>query len=257
MRKDMMRFLRMVARDKLLQEVHITTNGTLTGHLVPELKELGIKSVNLSLDTLDKTRFAEITRRDQFNQVMYTFEQLLKYKIPCKINMVVMEGRNTQDLNSMALLARDHPVNVRFIEEMPFNGSGSTSGEGAWNHIRILEELSKHFSNLSPLPFISGATATNYSIPGFKGTLGIIAAYSRTFCGTCNRLRVTPKGQLKTCLYDHGIFNIKDMMRSGASDAQISTALQQAIGHRAKDGFEAERSRVHFPISESMSTIGG
>jgi cyclic pyranopterin phosphate synthase len=257
LRKDMMKFLRMVYKDQLMREVHITTNGTLTHNLVPSLKVLGIRSVNLSLDTVSKTRFHEITRRDQFDLVMQTFHALMKHGIPTKVNMVVMEGKNTDDLIPMANLAKMHPVGVRFIEEMPFNGSGKRSGEWEWNHLRILEKLKESFPDIVAMPFQSGSTSINYQIPGFKGTLGIIAAYSRTFCSTCNRLRITPKGQLKTCLYDHGVFNIKDMMRSQASDDQVKAAIVEALSHRSKDGFEAEKSRFHIPISESMSSIGG
>ena len=98
----------------------------------------------------------------------------------------------------------------------------------------------------------------NYRVDGHLGEVGIIAAYTRTFCGTCNRLRITPTGLLKTCLYDGGVFNIRDLMREGATDEQVKAALIDAIGHRAKDGWEAEeRMRNNNPITESMSTIGG
>jgi len=102
------------------------------------------------------------------------------------------------------------------------------------------------------------STSLNYQIPNFKGSFGIIPAYSRTFCGTCNRLRLTPKGIIKTCLYDEGVFNLRDLMRAGASDNQILEAIQESVKHKAKDGFEAERNRKSSPdVSESMATIGG
>jgi len=97
----------------------------------------------------------------------------------------------------------------------------------------------------------------NYKVPSYKGTVGIIAAYSRTFCGTCNRIRITPQGQLKTCLYDSGVFNIKKLMREGATDEQLRTTFLDAFKNRAKDGFEAEQSRFGNGVSESMATIGG
>ena len=90
------------------------------------------------------------------------------------------------------------------------------------------------------------------------GSIGIIAAYSRTFCGTCNRIRITPQGMLKTCLYDDGVFNIRDLMRAGATDNQLQETFLQALGNRAKDGWEAEKNRKFgLPVQESMSTIGG
>ncbi|MDX1408696.1 MAG: cyclic pyranopterin phosphate synthase MoaA, partial [Saprospiraceae bacterium] len=110
---------------------------------------------------------------------------------------------------------------------------------------------------IEKIPDPQFSTSSNYRMPGFKGTVGIIAAYSRTFCGSCNRLRVTPQGVLKTCLYDGGIFNIKTIMREGATDAQLVQALTEALSNRAKDGWEAEARQRQFPVSESMSTIGG
>ena len=257
LRKDMVEFLRMIRKDQLMKEVHITTNGTLTYNLVPEFEKLGIRSVNLSLDTLSKKQFEKITRRDQFELVMQTFHALIRHHIPTKINMVVMDGKNTKDIIPMANLAKIYPVGIRFIEEMPFNGSGKRTTTLTWNHHRIFEKLQETYPDMAGMPVLPGATSVNYQVPGFKGTLGIIAAYSRTFCGTCNRMRITPKGQLKTCLYDHGVFNIKEMMRSNATDDQVKAAILVALRHRSKDGFEAEKSRFNIPVSESMSTIGG
>ncbi|MEM1319370.1 MAG: GTP 3',8-cyclase MoaA [Bacteroidota bacterium] len=258
LRKEMMSFLRELTKVRGLEQIHITTNGTLTAGLVPELKALGIRSVNLSLDSLDAERFRQITRRDQLDTVMETFRQLQAYDIPTKINMVVMAGRNTDDIIPMAELSRHHAVGVRFIEEMPFNGEGGRPSEENWHHRQILATLQTAYPDLQKLPDPPFSTSANYQVPGFKGQLGIIAAYSRTFCGTCNRIRITPKGLLKTCLYDDGIFNVKDLMRAGADDRALRMAFLEALSHRAKDGFEAERRRQFSrPISESMSSIGG
>ena len=123
-RKDLMQFLSALSKINGLNELTITTNGVLTAPLVPELKKLGIKSVNLSLDTLDANRFFMITHRDEFAKVMDTLEQLLKHDIGVKINAVVMDGKNTQDIIPMVEMTKDMPVSVRFIEEMPFNGEG-------------------------------------------------------------------------------------------------------------------------------------
>jgi len=258
LRKDMMPFLREISKIKGLQQINITTNGTLTTPLIPELKSLGISSVNLSLDSLDPQRFYEITRRDELPKVMETFQSLLDHQIPTKINAVVMSGRNTQDIIPMTELGRNHSVGIRFIEEMPFNGSGKQDDAEPWTHLHILQRLKEQYPDIQKLPDPPHSTSANYQIPGFKGQVGIIAAYSRTFCGTCNRLRITPKGLLKTCLYDDGVFNIRDLIRSGAKDADLETAFLQALSHRAKDGFEAEQRRfLNGPVSESMATIGG
>ncbi len=257
-RKDMMDFLRAISAMPELKQVNITTNGTLTAGLVPELRQLGIHSVNLSLDSLDAERFFEITRRDVFPQVMQTFEALLAEGMRTKINAVVMEGKNTEDILPMVELTEKHPVGVRFIEEMPFNGEGQKYGQLTWDHRKILAHIREAFPTIEKIPDPPNSTSYNYRIPGFQGTVGIIAAYSRTFCGACNRIRITPQGMLKTCLYDSGVFNVKKIMRAGATDDQLRDTFLSALGSRAKDGWEAERKRdFGLPISESMSTIGG
>lgn len=256
-RKNMMAFLTRLRGIEKLKQINITTNGTLTAPLVPDLKKLGIQTINLSLDTLDAKRFFDITRRDEFEKVMETFNALLKHEIHTKINMVVMEGRNDMDIIEMAKLTKDHPVDVRYIEEMPFNGAGANYPKLKWNHRAILDQLKTTFPTIQKLQDPPFSTSTNYQIPGHKGKVGIIAAYSRTFCGTCNRIRLTPQGMLKTCLYDDGVFNIKNLLRAGATDKQLSAAFLDALGNRAKDGFEAESRRSIGRVSESMSTIGG
>ncbi len=257
-RKDMMQFLRSISRLEGLKKINITTNGTLTAALVPELKAIGINSINLSMDTIDRERFHRITRRDEFDKVMQTFHALLEHDIKTKINAVVMQGKNTEDLIPMAELTRNHPVNVRFIEEMPFNGEGSHYEKLHWNHRKILQHLQEHFPSMEKIPDPPHSTSMNYRIPGYAGSIGIIAAYSRTFCGTCNRIRITPQGMLRTCLYDNGVFNIRDLMRAGATDQQLSDAFLDALSNRAKDGWEAEQNRrFGLPVQESMSTIGG
>ena len=256
-RREMLQFIQRLHRVEGLRQIHLTTNGTLTAPIIPEFKKIGIKSVNLSLDSLDKERFFQITRRDEFDKVWDTFEQLLKHQIPTKINAVVMEGKNTQDILPMAQLTKNYPVNVRFIEEMPFNGSGNNYPTLVWNHKKILSHLQAYFPTIQKIPDPRFSTSANYQIPGHQGTIGIIAAYSRTFCGTCNRIRITPQGLLKTCLYDKGVFNIKDILRSGATDTQLKDTFLEALGSRAKDGYEAEKKRAGQGISESMSTIGG
>ena len=251
-RKDIMPFLTDLSKLDGLKELTITTNGVLTAPLVPDLKKLGIRSVNLSLDTIDRNRFFAITRRDELPQVLETMDQLLKHGIDVKLNAVVMEGKNTDDIIPLVGLTKDLPVSVRFIEEMPFNGTG-TYHPMHWDHVRILKTIREHYPNIQKIQDPAFSTSYNYHIPGHKGSVGIIAAYTRSFCGTCNRIRITPQGMLKTCLYDGGVLNIKDLVRNGENDDAIKTTLLTAITHRAKDGFEAEKNNVH----ESMAAIGG
>ena len=255
-RKNMLDFLYTLSKIEGLRQINLTTNGTLTAPIIPELKKIGIRTINLSLDTLDKERFFKITRRDQFDTVFHTFEQLLHHGIETKINAVVMEGQNIADLIPMAALTKNHPVSIRFIEEMPFNGTGSNYPTLTWNHKKILAHLTEHFPTIQKISDPANSTAAHYQIPGHQGTIGIIAAFTRTFCGSCNRIRITPQGMLKTCLYDNGVFNIKDILRSGATDAQLQDTFLEALGNRAKDGYEAEKRRG-LVVTESMSTIGG
>ena len=257
-RKDIMQLLSGLSRLENLKQLTITTNGVLTAPFVPELKKIGIQSVNLSIDTLDRGRFFSITRRDELPNVLQTLEALLLHGIETKINAVVMEGKNTEDIISLAEFTKDMPLSVRFIEEMPFNGSEAHSPGLHWNYIRIIEKLKEKYPGLKKIPDPPYSTSYNYQVPGHQGKIGIIAAYSRSFCGTCNRIRITPVGELKTCLYDDGVLNIKDEMRKGLIDDELKTILLNAFGHRPKDGFEAEQKRKEKnPVHESMATIGG
>jgi molybdenum cofactor biosynthesis protein A len=257
LRTDIMDLIRRIKSINGIKDVHLTTNGVLTARHIPELRNL-ISSVNLSLDTLDKERFKLITHRDEFDNTMETFRALLDAGIPVKINAVVMEGKNIEDILSLIELTKNNSVSVRFIEEMPFNGEGSHYSKLTWTYKKIFEYIKQHHPALSKVSDPENSTAYHYSIPGHCGNIGIIAAFSRTFCGTCNRIRVTAQGVLKTCLYDHGVLNIRDLMRSGFSDEQIKSELLKAFGNRPKDGREAEQNRFdHAPVSESMSTIGG
>ena len=122
LRKDFMQLLENTAALDEFKSIHITSNGTLLQKHVPKLKELGITKINLSIDSLDKERFHKITRRDDFEKVMQTFHMLVDNGFKIKLNAVIMKGINTQDIIPLAELAKDYPVDVRFIEEMPFNG---------------------------------------------------------------------------------------------------------------------------------------
>ncbi len=260
LRKDLMGFLWKLKEIKDLQHIHLTTNGVLTAPFIPELKRLGIASVNLSLDTLDRERFKKITRRDELAKVLHALEQFLHHGIDLKINMVVMEGQNTDDIQEMVALTKNHPISVRFIEEMPFNGSkeGPDFNTFKWSHKAILQKIREAYPELVHKPTPAHSTASLYGLKGHQGDIGIIAAFSRTFCGTCNRIRMTAQGTLKTCLYDDGVLDVKQAMRAGTDDSGLAHLLQKAFQHRAKNGFEAENKRAQQrTITESMSSIGG
>ena len=256
-RKGIMSFLKGVSELETIKEINITTNGTFTVEQIPALERMGIKSVNLSLDSLDSQRFFDITRRDLFDQVMTTYRKLVDSKIRVKTNMVVMDGRNIEDIYPMLELTKYDDVSVRFIEEMPFNGTEGQGNATIWPAKKIMsyiEEKHTHQKMVDP----PASTSLNYKIPGYVGSFGIIPAYTRTFCGSCNRIRLTPQGTLRTCLYGEGQVNFRDLIRGGVTDEVLGDHLIKVVGKRAKDGFEAEKSRsATVPVSESMATIGG
>ncbi len=257
-RKDIMHFLTSIASLNGLEQLVLTTNGVLTAPHVPELKSIGVHAVNLSMDTLDRNRFFAITHRDELPAVLNTLDELLKFDIEVKINAVVMDGKNTDDIIPLVELGRDLPISIRFIEEMPFNGQQNHYDKLLWNHVHILNKIRDKYPEIQKIPDPLYSTSSNYKIPGFKGEVGIIAAYTRSFCGSCNRIRITPQGILKTCLYDDGVLNIRDLMREGLPDESIRKSLLACFGQRHKDGFIAEQSRKEkVGVHESMATIGG
>ncbi|MCC6600804.1 MAG: hypothetical protein IT223_09040 [Crocinitomicaceae bacterium] len=141
---------------------------------------------------------------------------------------------------------------MRFIEEMSFNGKGDSRAI-KWNWKALFAKLEAHYPSLEKIESSPHSASMNFSIPGHIGTIGIIAAYSRAFCGTCDRMRVTAKWSLKTCLYYSGVLNIRDLLLSYAEDDFIASKLIECVGKRALNGFEAEK----IPVSESMAGIGG
>ncbi len=258
LRKDVMSLIKDISGIHGLEKIAITTNGTLTKQYLDELIDLGIHSFNLSIDSIDPKRFKEITRRDSFDAVWDCYRTMIEKQCEVKINAVVMKDKNIEDIIPLVALSQKQEVSIRFIEEMPFNGIGSNYLGLEWDYKKILGHIENVYGRVEKLEDPKGSTSLNYKVRGFKGSFGIIPAYSRTFCGSCNRLRITPTGGIKTCLYDDGVFNIRDLIRAGADDQQLVTAIKEAIGHRAKDGFEAENNRSNNnQVSESMATIGG
>lgn len=258
-RKEIDYFIKELNQIKSIEQIHLTTNGTLVNPHIHQLKAMGIKSVNLSLDSLEAHRFKKITYSNDFDLVMDSIEQFLLNKIPLKTNMVVMSGINEQDILPMAALGKTKSINVRFIEEMPFNGGQKNEAEIAFlSYKKIIQKIEDEYGVLQKIEDSPNSTSLNYKIPGFKGTLAVIPAFSRTFCGTCNRIRITAKGDLKTCLYDNGVLNIKELIRSGISDKELKNTFLEKFKQRPKNGFEAEERRAESKVSyESMSSIGG
>ncbi|MBD1209650.1 MAG: GTP 3',8-cyclase MoaA [Ignavibacteria bacterium] len=256
-RQGIMDLLWRISETKGIEEVHITTNGVLTAQYVPELKRMGIASVNLSMDSFDAGRFFELTRRNEFAAVQNSFEMLIESGIPLSVNAVVMEGNNTDDVIAMCEKTRTQNFTMRFIEEMPFNGGTHELPTIVWDYKKILASIQAAYPNLERVGRSNHATAELYRVPDYAGQIGIIAGFSRTFCGACNRIRITAKGTLKTCLYDNGVLDLKALLRSGASNEEVSTAIADCVQHRFRDGIEAERHTHTSAAFDSMSEIGG
>ena len=254
-RPGLMEFLQELAKIENL-EICLTTNGVLLENHLDSLQNLGIKNVNLSFDSLDSERFFKITRRNDFDQVYRNLMRMIEANFIVKLNAVVMHGMNETDILPLVNFTEKHPVSVRFIEEMPFNGSGLVEEKLFWDYRRILSHIKTEFPHIEEVPMAYGETSKNYHVPGFMGDVGIIAAFSRTFCGSCNRIRVTSLGQVKTCLYDDGVFDLKEYLRLGVSDEDLKNTMIKIFGERPKDGFEAENNRKGV-INESMTSIGG
>lgn len=238
-----------------LVEVSVTTNGTLSDRQLVDLLRTGIKQVNVSLDTLDPRRFFAITRRDEFEKVYKLIDRLLEEDIAVKINCVVSGRRNVDDIIPFIEMTREKHLAVRFLEEMPFNGSDNFQVP-EWSYTKIYSYIQSNYSNIIKLTDKVGSTSVNYKIDGYKGSFGIIPSFSRTFCGTCNRIRLSATGDLRTCLYGPAVTNLRDILRSGGSKDELSQTIVAAVAMRARDGFEAEALDAKA-AKESMSLIGG
>ena len=256
-RKDFINFLESLSFNDQLDQINITTNGALISNHISKLEELGISTINLSLDTLKKERFLKITRRDLFDKTMNTFEKLLASKLELKLNIVIQPGVNTDEIFDFIELTKDKDLAVRFIEEMPFNGKGLRKTNEIWNLDRIYSEIDKNYKKIIPLKNKKSSTSKNFKIQGYKGSFGIIPAFTRTICNDCNRIRITATGMFKNCLFDDGVFNIRDFLRNGASDDELKQLFIDTVNQKPENGFIAEANRKNKNVSESMSTIGG
>lgn len=235
-------------------EIHLTSNGVGLSRLVPELERAGLAGVNLSLDTLSPERFTRLTGRDALEYVLDTLDALLASAMRIKINTVVLDGVNSDELPRIARLAEDNPIDVRFIEKMEFPGATGLPGRVVRAR-EIGEILSRSFPGIASLPGTNG-TARLYRIPGFAGRIGTIAAYSRSFCSGCNRIRITADGNLKTCLYGSSKLDIRSLLRRGLGDEALAVALREAVTRKERDGRAARRedgAKENLP----MYGIGG
>lgn len=255
-RKDLMVLLRSLSKLEGLHDISVTTNATLIGPYIDELKELGIKNINVSMDAINRETFERITRRDQYDVVHNNMIRLITEGFNVRINFIALDGQNTDDILPMLELTKHYYVSVRFLEEMPFNGGSKEFQTIKWDFKAILEHIRNAHPEYYKLESPKTSTSINYKIPGYKGTFGVIPSFSRTFCGSCNRLRISATGDVITCLYAKTSANLRDIMRADDVEENIKKEILKAVGSRAKTGFEAQE-KYKDVFSNSMTSIGG
>jgi cyclic pyranopterin phosphate synthase len=210
-------------------ELTLTTNASRIHEFLNDIENSGMKSVNVSLDTLDPQKFKSITRRDNFDIVNNNIKLLLSRGIQVKINVVVMKGINDNELIDFVEWTRTAPIDVRFIEFMPFNGN-KWSSERVVTAKEMLEQISTRF-NCEPVVAQKHDTSRKYKIAGHAGTVAFISTMSSDFCGDCNRIRLTADGKLKNCLFSKGETDLLTSFRAGND---ISHLIQQTIAGKHK-----------------------
>lgn len=255
-RKDIMVLFRHLASLKGLEDISVTTNATLIGPYIDELKSLGIKNINVSLDAINKEAFERITRRNQYDTVYENLIKLISEGFNVRVNCIALEGQNIEEILPLVELTKYYNVSIRFLEEMPFNGGSKSFNTITWDYKKIYNYISEHYSNIEKLVSESTSTSINYKIKGHKGSFGLIPSFSRTFCGSCNRLRISATGDVITCLYGKPRMNIREILRSDNSEAKINEHILAAIGSRSKTGFE-EQQKYDGVFNNSMTSIGG
>jgi cyclic pyranopterin phosphate synthase len=254
-RKDAADIILRLAR--LGVKLTMTTNATRLHEFVDVIKEAGIKSLNISLDTLQKDRFLMMTKRDQFERVRSNIDLMIAEGIHVKVNAVAMKGINDGEINDFIRWTKDAPLHVRFIEFMPFSGN-------KWNSDRvmtwqqILEVASSEF-DIIPLEREVHETAKKYTVSGHQGTFAVISTMSAPFCGDCNRLRLTADGKMKNCLFSQTETDLLTPFRNGED---ILPYIHQSILDKKKSlggQFTTDIDKIETSKLEnrSMITIGG
>jgi GTP 3',8-cyclase len=237
-------------------DITMTTNGVLLAGKAEKLARAGLKRVNISLDTLSIDRFKDIARVDAFRKVMDGIRAAEEAGLnPIKLNVVVMKGQNDDEVVDFARLAREKGYEVRFIEFMPLDGDGNWRPDLVVPSQVLQDRIEEQFK-LAPRPNDRPAPSNNYGFAdGAPGGVGFISSVSQAFCTTCNRVRLTAEGGLRTCLFSLTETPLRDLMRSGASDDTIARAIEAAIWQK-EEGHHIGEAGFIKP-AKSMSQIGG
>jgi len=238
-----------------IQDIAITTNGILLKKMLPELISAGLKRVNISLDSLKKDKFFNITRQDALYDVLSGIEKSLETGLsPIKINMVVIKGLNDDEIIDFVRLTERKPLIVRFIEYMPW---GSLE---KWDEKKILSAkdikaiIEQEYGKILPANINSKGPSDNFYINGFQGFIGFITPLSEHFCGRCNRIRLTADGKLRLCLFSQQEIDIKSKIRAGSSIEELANFIANSINQKPEKIDIANHIKNH---PREMSQIGG
>jgi cyclic pyranopterin phosphate synthase len=236
-------------------DLAITTNGATLRLIAQELRNAGLARINISLDTLKKDRFFEMTRRDELEHVLDGIDAAIDAGFsPVKINAVVQRGVNDDEIVDLATFGRDKGIEVRFIEFMPLDASGTWDNAQVFSQEEIVAAISKVYP-LELMPARGAAPADRWRYLDGKGTVGVIPTVTKPFCGDCDRVRLTADGQFRTCLFATNEFDLRVMLRNGADDDAIAAEIKRAVGTKWA-GHNIGNVTFVRP-RRSMSQIGG
>jgi len=255
-RKELPELVRRLAAIPGLRDLAMTTNGILLKKLARPLREAGLHRLNISLDTLKGEKFVHIARRDGFRETWEGIEAADQAGFrPLKINMVVMKGVNDDEVVDFAAMARTRPWQIRYIEFMPLDGDNRWSRDQVVPAREILDRIHARW----PLELESGGPLSDPArIHRFRdgvGDIGVIASVTEPFCSACDRIRVTPDGKLRTCLFSTWETDLKGPMRSGASDADLAELFRSSVAKK-EAGHGINDARFVKPL-RAMNAIGG
>ena len=256
-RKDLHRLIRSLTRIEGIQDIALTTNGVLFEQQAEALFDAGLRRINVHLDTLDRGRFQQITRRDDFPRVLAGIHAARRLGYgPIKINAVAVKGLVEPDIVPLARFGREHGIEIRYIEFMPLDAQGLWDRDRVLTADTILQMLTREIGPLEPVPDPDPrAPATEYRFADGIGAVGFIASVSKPFCLNCNRLRLTADGKVRYCLFAIDETDVRGILRSGGSDAELEAAIRENV--RAKwIGHEIGNAKF-VPPPRPMYAIGG
>lgn len=256
LRKGIISFIHSLSELPGVKDISITTNGLLLNRLAEPLKEAGVKRLNISLDTLNASKYREITRGGDFQTVWAGITKVLELGFsPIKINVVALRDINDTEWVNFANLTRDLPLHVRFIEVMPVGSSWRLAKKHYISCDHVRTEIEKKLDKLTPVLDTRGSGPAEYfQLPGARGTVGFIHAMSRHFCASCNRIRLTSNGKLRPCLFDQREIDLREAVRSGAGRDELKQLFRRAVQLKPDNYYEAMCTPA---VGQVMAQIGG